>query len=320
MAFKQTKFADFAGFLESETKNPDIEKRIIAENFLLEERLTEQREDSYETHQPSPSDLKSWKNKHENYLESKIHIRPGTPETFTPVNHVNLFPSLEETQYLVRLENADRVKRFFGGTLDEMMKVFKEYLKNPQDVGKRNIVKDIIYKWNRDRDLRPLFAGFWGEVKDIFEDAAGNRINDKNWANRLRDRFGLGHMTPIEGAPIPVLLFHYPVMDIPQPDPNNTKKFAVPTVLDGRLSPFFCPTPKKGWTEGQALDLSEGDDGDYSINSEILHYHIEYKPEHLLMAGWITQPPGRVLEKARKIHMELLSDDFETNVQTEDMN
>jgi len=320
MAFERTKFAGFAGFLKSETKSPDIEKRIIAENFILEERLTEQREDSYESYHPSIQEWKPWESGYKNYLHEKIYIKNSTPETFTEVNQVNLFPSLEETQYLVRLENAGKLDRYFGRTLDETMKVFQEYLKNPQDVGKSNIVKDILYKWNRDRDFRPSFAGFWGEVKDIFEDVAGNRINDENWANRLRDRFGLGHLTPTDGAPIPVLMFYYPVKDIPQPGPDNTKKIAVPTVLDGKLSPFFCPTPKKGWNEGQALDLSEGDDGDYSINSEILHYHIEYKPDHLLLAGWITQPPGRTLEKARRIHMELLRDAFETKIPTGDMN
>ncbi len=129
-----------------------------------------------------------------------------------------------------------------------------------------------------------------------------------------------GAHDPGRRAPIPVLMFYYPVKDVPQPGPDNTKKIAVPTVLDGKLSPFFCPTPKNGWKEGQALDLSDGDDGDYSINSEILHYHILYKPDYLFKAGWITQPPGKTLEKARKIHMEWLKDDFETKLQNEDMN
>ncbi len=83
MAFERTKFVDFAGFLKSESGNPDIEKRIVAENFILEERLTEQREDSYkdsyDKYIPSSPDS-GWKGRHENYLAEKIHIKPGTPE------------------------------------------------------------------------------------------------------------------------------------------------------------------------------------------------------------------------------------------------
>jgi len=109
------------------------------------------------------------------------------------------------------------------------------------------------------------------------------------------------------------LMFRYQVKDVLQFSRGDANVFAIPTVLDSRFSPFFCPTPKNGWNEGQALDLSSGDDDNYSIYREILHRAIEFKPEFLYNAGWITKSPGRTFERARKIHFEFLLDSFENN-------
>ncbi len=315
MAFKRTKFTGFTAFLKSTAQSPNSESSCVAENFILEERLTEQREDSYESHQPSIQDWNTWKSGHESYLENKIHINPGVPETFTGLNHINLFPSIDPEQSLVRLENVSRLTRYHGGTLDEMMRDIQEFIENRNTPKNNNILSAILHHWNRVRDHRPLFAGFWGEVKDIFFDADGNKINDKYWADRLRDRFGLGHLIPTNGEPIPVFMFMYPVKDVPTlDDPHDNKKIAIPTVLDGRLAPFFCPTPKNGWKEGQALDLSDSGKNPYSINSEILHSRIEYIPDYLFKVGWITKQPGKTLEKARKIHLDLMLGKFETKL------
>jgi hypothetical protein len=314
MAFERQKFDLFTELLKSNAKGSDIEMRCNAENFLLEERLTEAREDNYEEFLKYPVDKDSWYNVHKNYVYQKIYIKLETPETFADINNPNLI-SIDVDQYLVRLENVSELSRLYGGTLDQMMKQLQDFAKNPKKPENQNITKDFFYKWNRKRDRRPLFSGFWGEVKDIFTDEHGNPIENKDWANQLRDRFGLGHLDPGNDEPIPVLVFRYQVKDVFPFNPDNPKVIAIPTVLDSRLSSFFCSTPKKGWNEGQALDLSSGDENDYRINSEILHMGIEYNPEFLYNAGWITKSPGKTLEQARKIHLDLLIDSFKNKLQ-----
>jgi len=319
MAFEREKFKPFTGLLKTLAKGVDMEMRCKAENFILEERLTEAREDGYQEHLKYPTNEAMWHNQHRNYVYQKIYIKPGPPETFTGINNSN-FISIDMDQRLVRLENVSELSRLFGGSLDEMMKHFREFLEDRENPGNADIVKNFLYKWQRERDFRPLFAGFWGEVKDIFTDQYGDPIENENWANQLRDRFGLGHFDPLGGEPIPVLMFQYQVKDIIAGNPDSAKVIAIPTVLDSRLSEFFCPTPKEGWDEGQALDLTGGDETDYRFIREILHMNVEYQPDFLYNAGWITKSPGKTLEQARQIHMDFLLDSFKNKSQVMDIN
>lgn len=311
MAFERADFESFYQLIKAASQNSNIETRCIAENFILEERLTEEREENYDTYLESPMDVNSWKRSHKNYVEQKIYVYSESPETFSDVNNANMLPSVDTDQYFVRLENIGVFEFFREKPLDEMMGFFKAFIKDPKKPGNKDVVKDFLYKWNEIKDLRPLFAGFWGEVRDIFTDASGNRVENDDWPNQLRDRFGLGHMDPVDNEPIPVLMFRYRVQDVIHFHPDKTKHVAIPTVLDGKFSPYFCPTPKKGWNSGQTMDLTEGDEDVYC---EILHRFIEYKPEFLYDAGWITKSPGKTLEKARKIHLDFLMDDFENRI------
>jgi hypothetical protein len=313
MAFGRAKFDTFRSLLETVTKGDDIDKRGIAENFILEERLTGQREDSFEEHLENPAGEDIWADGHQTYIERKLYIKPGRredPETFTDLNTPNLLTDIADEQRLVRLESIGEVDVLVDKGLNEIMEKFQEFIKDRENPEKRNFVNSILSAWNTTRDSRPLFAGFWGEVKDIFIDADGNPIEKVDWADQLRNRFGLGHLDPADDSPIPVLMFQYSVVDLIESCPGKVNVMAIPTVLDGGFSSFFCPTPQKGWNAGQALDLSEGKDEDYLINREIVHRKIEYKPKFLFKAGWITKPPARTLERARKIHLDLLMDNF----------
>lgn len=315
MAFERDKFNRFTQLLKSISRAPGIEMRCNAENFLLEERLAGEREDSYEEHLEYPLDEENWHVGHEEYIDAKIYVRSGSPETFSGINRPNLLLTVEPDQFLVRVENISDVEFFHGKTPHEIIKYCHDFLKDPENTENRNIIKDFLKKWHEIRDLRPVFAGFWGEIEDILSKYNKNNPGNGEWPNRLRDRLGLGHLTPGDGAPIPILVFRYRIKDVLPINSGETKNVAIPTVLDGRLSPYFCPTPKNGWNQGQALDLSRGDEKSYSINCEILHHSIKYKPEFLYNAGWITTSPGKSLEEARKIHLDFLKGDFENNLE-----
>ncbi|UCH93996.1 MAG: hypothetical protein JSV88_27525 [Candidatus Aminicenantes bacterium] len=315
MAFERDKFDRFTQVLKSLSRDSELEMRCKAENFLLEERLTELREDSYEEYLKSPSNEESWNVGHEEYVDAKIYVRSGSPETFSRINRPNLLLTVEPDQFLVRVENISDVEFYHGKIPHEIIKYCHDFLKYPENTENRNIIKDFLKKWYEIRDFRPVFVGFWGEIEDIFSKYNKNNPGNEEWPNRLRDRLGLGHLTPGDGAPIPILVFRYRIKDVLPINSGDTKNVAIPTVLDGCLTPYFCPTPKKGWNQGQALDLSSGDEKSYSINCEILHHTVEYKPEFLYNAGWITKSPGKSLEEARKIHLDFLIDDFENKLE-----
>lgn len=304
MAFFRTKFNTFYQFLKNTKQGLHPEERAVAENFILEERLSESREDSYEENLKSPSNIEDWLNCHEEYLENKINVCSDTPETFTLLNKQNLLPKIDEDQFIVRLENISRPCSIWGIDTNKMI----DYLNNYVEY--KDIVDKFLVEWNDGRDFRPIFAGFWGEVKDIFSESDENEIQNEDWPNQLRDRFGLGHLDPKNGEPIPVLLLRYRVSDVLKADSGNIETIAVPTVLDSGWGPFFCPTPQDGWNEGQTLDLSHGNEDDYSLTCEIIHKFIGYEDSYLYRAGLITKPPGKTCEEARKIHLEFLRNDF----------
>ncbi|MFH1860962.1 MAG: hypothetical protein ABH870_08160 [bacterium] len=308
MAFKRDKFNSFSSCLKTVQGYRYPEARAIAENFILEERLTEEREDSYSKYIVSPGNLEDWKFWHENeYLPNKIKLcqGQGIPQTFTDLNSPNLLLEMEQDQYLIRVENLAELAKLSRSDNDivSLSGFFIKFLKDPTDQRAADVIEDFLSDCNRARDLRPIFVGFWGEVKDLLQK------NDDRWANKVRDRFGLGHFNPEKGESIPVLLLRYRVADVIAMKPEERNFAAIPTVLDSSMSPFFCPTPK-GWTEGQTLDLRNGGENDYAFNCEILHRFIEYKISHVYRFGWITESPGKTCEEARRIHMKFLENDF----------
>ena len=78
MAFQKDKFRTFFKLLAKETQGDDFEYQAIAENFILEERLTGEREDSYAHYVVSPQDWGDWKFGHENYVYAKIELSKET--------------------------------------------------------------------------------------------------------------------------------------------------------------------------------------------------------------------------------------------------
>jgi len=306
MAFQKDKFTPFFKVLKI-VQEFSPEERAIAENFILEERLTEAREESYANYITSTQNLDSWNKGHENYVFSKINIHQGqgTPETFTDLNNPNLLSEIDEDQFLVRVENLDEVAKRLKSDYDInlLSDFFIKFLEDSQDPEAIDTVEEFLSGYNKYRDLRPTFVGFWDEVKDLLNG------NDDRWANKLRDRFGLRHFDPANGSPIPVLLLRYRVADVVATKPEERSFAAIPTVLDSSMSPFFFPTPQ-GWTEGQTLDLRPGTENDYAFNCEILHQYIEYKPSYVYRLGWITESPGKTFEEARRIHLEYLQNDF----------
>ena len=152
--------------------------------------------------------------------------------------------------------------------------------KNTKDEGENNIPRfsgACSNIWNAKRDKRPLFATTELEVEDIINGGT------PDWAERLRDRLGLGHYSPGSASgPIEVILMRYTVQEVSDSLAGNGHP-AIPTVLDGDMSHYFYPSPNPDPEKaenpyyGHTVNLAPvTDEGDYSMGVELLHPRIEY--------------------------------------------
>lgn len=298
--------------LETAFKNADYQS--IAANFLLEERLRERQENHYAGYTAnSPADaieaVDHWLNSHVNYIWTEVYVDESeTPATFRDDNRHNFVAGLEADQYLVRMESLHSLhgRARFGEPVSVLFDKVEQFIGNPHDAAQRDVMEQFLYSCNQFSDRRPTYAGFWGEVSDLFDPS------EPDWANQLRDRFGLGRLDPIgSGGEIPVALFRYRLSEILAHYTDERYVMAAPTVLDSELTPFFFPTPgHDDWQQGQTLDLTLGTENNYDFRCEVLHRYLPYQADHLYQIGWITTAPGKTCEEARRIHLQFLEDDL----------
>jgi hypothetical protein len=107
---------------------------------------------------------------------------------------------------------------------------------------------------------------------------------------------------------VPVILFRHPVsrvFELGAGIPYAIELVAVPTVLDSRMSPAFCPTTREV-AYGRILDLSG--DLQYKLRFEVVHPMPRYRTEDIFRVGQITSVPARGIKEARKLHLSLLRD------------
>ncbi len=85
-----------------------------------------------------------------------------------------------------------------------------------------------LEKWlqlaNKGSDRRPAFVAPFAEVENI--------LNQPDWANRLRDALGLGHIRPWAGNPMTVVLMQYNLIRVHDTHIGKPAWAASPTVLD----------------------------------------------------------------------------------------
>ena len=128
MAFQRKKFSPFYQFLKNTTRNSHSEESAVAENFILEERLTNQREDNYGEHAHSSVNTGDWISSHGDYIYDKINVYSGTPETFKNHNNPNLLNNIEENQYLARLEAIEWPSSLMGKDINQMIDYLNRFI------------------------------------------------------------------------------------------------------------------------------------------------------------------------------------------------
>ena len=210
---------------------------------------------------------------------------------------------------LLRVEDAGWACRLNGTDFETVCRHIEVYQggNTAEKTAAENFLDRFVATWNDARDKRPMFATTWLEVDDVFDDSADD------WAERLRDRLGLGHYAPSEGgAPVPVFAMRYPLEEVHAAS-GGAGTPAVPTLLDGRLSDFFFPSPLPGRGAdpnpclGHSLNLAPvATESHYELGIELLHPRLDYLPRHFLRGGLIAHPAAMPLERARQFHLPWL--------------
>lgn len=285
--------------------SPNI--RFVPRNFLLDESISTARLNKYERSCCSRVvTFDDWANQHEAYLVDSVFLpQPAAysgrvlkttdeticPDTFRDGEPLQTFSESDDSLYLLRVERVDAIARDLGESEAEVARLFAECISRPE---LQPDVNAVLSLWSNRKDLRPVFACLWEDVRDIVELAVDG------WANDLRDRLGLYHLRPRGKAGVPVCLFRYPIKAVSRLASDPTKRaLAVPTVLDSRFSEAFCPAPRHERAVGFTIDLAA-----QLLNTrEVLHPFLRFRAEHVYRFGYVDRPVPHRLDDARFAHL-----------------
>lgn len=306
----------FFDFLQNTAAIPALEHSAPAENYILDERVPDARENDFLSlsgfSASSPATVAEWYTQIVNYSTIRVS-RAAVSSTFDTINRPNWL-SLQPDWDVVRIETIYGLcSRAGGSDVDETeaMILIQEMLDartsgRPMDPNREARLEKWLEEVNDGSDQRPAFVAPYVEVEAI--------LSRPDWANRLRDAFGLGHIRPWAGKPSQVLLMQYNLERVFRSHIGKPAWAASPTVMDdvptAGPNPCFFPAPKSVSTDGYGftvdLDMSVG-----SFQREFLHGRIEYKLADIRRIGEITlDVMDSQIEAARNRHRGLLEYDL----------
>jgi len=285
----------------------DYEERACARNFLLDERPPQEALDLYKPHFTSGavSDMDDWYGRHHGFALEQLFLDPGesdAPVTFRPLNDRNRVTQIDERLNLIRVEQGEWPCSLRGDSFVEIADRIKRF--RAGDDAARGFLQGLCNAWNAERDRRPAYVTTEIQVEDILADGV------EDWAVRLRNRLGLGHLDPgLAGRPVEILVMRYPVAEaIAALDGQGHP--IIPTVLDGDISNYFFPSPlpRSDATEaplyGRTVNLTPvANENDYEMGCELLSPRLVYRPEHFYRAGVVAEPVTMPLNRARGFHL-----------------
>lgn len=271
-------------FLARLSRDPASDVAAVADNCRFDERASELRWQAFSDCLPHDDharlDFADWGEADRLHYERRVRVlSTSTPDAFLDINQEAWLLAITPDQEVVRLEALDRpLASIWNTNLDSLQSLLSASASQPDA---KKTVEEYFDDWNRARDCRPSFAAFLDEVKA--------EVEEDDWPHRLRDRLGLGHYSPEHGTRIPVALMCYTLQEAFNVKARTSipSAFALPTVLDGGMHPYFFPVPREH-PYGATLHLADGLAD--LICAEILHCRIEYRPKHLRKLGWIERP------------------------------
>jgi hypothetical protein len=323
MAFQRDKI--FSDFLRQTARTVDISESAPAVNFLVDERVPEQRENVFLATSPTATgpgwNLDSFRRTFGNHFASHIGVAVSSVRrcaTFGAINQSNHLASTEPNQDVVRLESVagffQLAKAGFDSLdkLDAALRYYTSHRSGELAPDEKSRLETWVDELNRKRDARPMFVAPFGEVESL--------LKLPDWPTQLRNMLGLVHLQGAPNKPLPVVLMRYNLSRAEQASRQIKINgwTAVPTVLEagnnkGPGTAFF-PFPKAavggdGVGFGATVSLGSGDGLDFK--SEFLHFRTDYKLEDFWMFGEIKDAINEPqLALARRRHFEILERDF----------
>jgi hypothetical protein len=269
-------------------------ERAIGDNFLFEERVSDERRIFFENFDASAAQLAALHRKHFNSAVQGVR-RNHIPTTFQVLNNQALYePDIEPNQKLIRLERIDDILNGAGQDYAALRGAL-----SPRDDA---LISTIVDQWKIFPGARPSFVAFKSELDED--------LQKSDWITRLRDRLGLGHFSPAPGERQSFALMEYKVRDVLDEwaalkSRGVERPFAFPTVLEAPGSPHYFPSPA-GSAAGFTIDLTETE-GNRPPIREFLHIRLNYRTEHLVRVGQLVGPMPEVrLGAARDAHLDKL--------------
>lgn len=262
-----------------------------AENFLLDERVSDLRERDYfdcTAFAPTPvTTTADWFEKHKSYASKRLRFVTCTATFDTDNEPARL--AVNHEMDVVRIETL--------GSLCERGSVISDPAELTQSIrdlleardGHKTLddaTSDYLTLWldrlNGASDVRPMFVAPFAEVESM--------LGQPDWANQVRDALGLSHIGSVAGNPTPVVLFRY-TLERPYLEHRGSPLWAAtPTVLDdpgtSGLSACFFPAPRNSSPPeyGSTVDLSLSGNS----KSEFLHAPIGYTLDDIHKLGEVT--------------------------------
>lgn len=292
MAFQRKQ--PFFSFLQSVAAPGRLDEFAPAQNYILDERVPDAREEDYLAHNafatiPSIA-YDDWLQHSQIYAFQKVAKAPASA-TFQDINRDNWLGIGPESD-VVRIETLSSLISRGGsaGVPDTEIQTLLQSLLSSRKAGKpmSALGRSQLDKWldavNAASDRRPAFVAPYANVEPL--------LKQSDWANRLRDALGLGHIQPdISGRPKTVVLMQYSLERVYQAHLGNPAWAATPTVLDDvpqmGLNPYFFPGPKAATGDGfgYTVHLGAGTTASYR---EFLHAHVPYTLDDIRDLGEVT--------------------------------
>ena len=307
----------FFAFLQGAAAGTAVDHAAAAENYILDERVPDARENDFlglNGFASAAHDKDAWFKHHVDYTKDRVAL-PAVSGTFTDINKPNWLGFSPDWD-VIRIETlyglGNRAKKS-GSDVDEVeANDLIQGLLRARGTGiafapfKEARLTKWLGKVNSGSDRRPAFVAPFAEVEDI--------LKQPDWANRLRDALGLGHIKPWAGNPMTVVLMQYNLIRVHDAHIGRPAWAASPTVLDdvpGQMpNPCFLPAPKTASTDGYGFTVDLAVTG-ATWRREFLHGHIAYTLDDIRRIGEVTTdvPPARIAE-ARKEHRNFLASDL----------
>lgn len=310
-----------ATFLGRIGQDKTTSSAFVARNFLLDEGILTERLESYRRAGvvADHGTIDAWGKRHHAYLLGQVflvgdgsgppvHVDPTDvdecPETFRFAVNSSSYASVDERLDLIRVVDLKSVARRARMDPGKLRLLVDAVLAKTASGSERAELEAGLGTWAASLDLRPVFAAFLEDFRDLFGDDPSK--DAANWADAIRDRLGLAHHDAAT-EPIEILVFRYPVRLVPKLRSSGLRPIVPPTVLDGSHSEAFCPAPK-GTLTGHTVDLDIS--SELRARREVLHPAVALGLDHVFRVGTICKATDRsLLPLARHAHLDQVRND-----------